>query len=287
MVARVWTHPFEFEARFEVLVPLSTEHPIPKLSLDGPIEKIATSRASATSPRDEIILDVEVKRRQRVDTLEGTIWIEGNAILCCCPDCSAPMSMRINLAMANCWRCDACIELSPAQCRAVRTALQNAESSSAALDSRVDSGSTYVPRPIRPNRVPRPAGDLPPGFEIGPRRQRWAIRRRINSIPAWLVSMLFHLILLLILGLVFLPYEALDPAITITTFIDAADTPGGEIAAIDVANTLSDDLLPAPLLEMGESELRQYKIRAEQDVRELQIDGVPLSEPAGRCIGPA
>lgn len=55
-------------------------------------------------------------------------WLEGNAIFCACPDCGAPMSVRLWLLTADCWRCGISIELTEDQRRAVE-ALQQAATS--------------------------------------------------------------------------------------------------------------------------------------------------------------
>src|SRR5262245_34460247 len=66
----------------------------------------------------------------------GEIWLDGNVILCACPDCRAPMSVRLWLMMADCWRCGTTIELSEEQERQVEQLLAQ--------------------------RPPRPAPPLPP-----------------------------------------------------------------------------------------------------------------------------
>ncbi|HND51282.1 MAG TPA: hypothetical protein PLV92_02755, partial [Pirellulaceae bacterium] len=35
----------------------------------------------------------------------GEIWLQGDTLLCACPDCRAPMSVRIWLMLADCWQC--------------------------------------------------------------------------------------------------------------------------------------------------------------------------------------
>ena len=43
------------------------------------------------------------------------IWLDGGVLACACPDCGAPMSIRLWLATADCWRCGASIELTEEQ----------------------------------------------------------------------------------------------------------------------------------------------------------------------------
>ena len=85
------------------------------------------------------------------------------------------------------------------------------------------------------------------------------------------------LILLLLLALIFLPQEVLDHAITITTYLDRSDQPGGDEHVIRIEDTIQDDLLPEPLLDMGERELREFKVRAQQDAEQLLMDDSPVA----------
>jgi hypothetical protein len=103
------------------------------------------------------------------------------------------------------------------------------------------------------------------------------MRDRFNAMPAWLVSMLLHLALLLILALILLPQEAWNEAITITTFLDTSDTTGGDVRPIRIDDMIQDDLLPEPLLDMGDRELREFKRQAEQDAQKLLVDDTPLA----------
>ncbi len=281
MVAKCWNDPLDqeaFEARLRALSPRTRDNLVPRVQIDGPYESIAASSSTqASAANGEFELDVDATRRQRIESPSGPIWIEGNAILCSCPDCDAPMSLRLNLAMANCWRCESCVELSPAQRRALQGAMQIATTHNERVDWAAGVAETTSPRQaLSARRRARAAGPAP-NFEIGPHRKRRTIRERIKPIPAWLVSMLFHLILLMTLALILLPHEPFDDTITITTYIDPSDQPGGELAAINIENQLTDDLLPAPLLEMGDAELRRFKLQADQDARQLQIDDAPLA----------
>src|SRR5262245_31950661 len=48
---------------------------------------------------------------------DEAIWLDGDVLSCACPDCRAPMSIRLWLRVADCWRCGASIELTEAQHR--------------------------------------------------------------------------------------------------------------------------------------------------------------------------
>ena len=43
------------------------------------------------------------------------VWLDGDVLSCACPDCGAPMSIRLWLMVADCFRCGASIELSEEQ----------------------------------------------------------------------------------------------------------------------------------------------------------------------------
>ena len=45
----------------------------------------------------------------------GSIWLDSDVLMCACPDCGAPMSIRIWLLVADCWQCGTSIELSEEQ----------------------------------------------------------------------------------------------------------------------------------------------------------------------------
>ncbi len=56
-----------------------------------------------------------------------TIYLDGGVLACACPDCGAPMSIRLWLMVADCWRCGCSIELSEEQEREALRLLQEQE----------------------------------------------------------------------------------------------------------------------------------------------------------------
>ncbi|QDU97481.1 Pectic acid lyase [Lignipirellula cremea] len=63
---------------------------------------------------------------------DADFWVEGDVIMCACPDCRSPMSVRMWLMIADCWHCGASIELSEEQEREVQRLLQERERKRAA-----------------------------------------------------------------------------------------------------------------------------------------------------------
>ncbi len=260
-------------------LPVGDERRIPRASLE--VEGVETGASVSHAPiRHEAGLALDAACRQRIDTPDGPVWLEGTLILCECPECHAPVSMRLSVSLANCWRCETCVELTAAQAQAV-----------AQLQSEGLGRERSASAPHRPTTDPRRRGaglvPLHPGNDPreravrtgGQPHLRRSMRDRFDAMPAWLVSLLLHLILLLLLALIFLPQDVIHEAITITTFLDRSDQPGGDEHVIHLEDTLQDDLLPEPLLEMGDRELREFKLRAEQDAAELLVDDSPVVPP--------
>lgn len=50
---------------------------------------------------------------------KARFWLDGETVLCGCPDCKAPMSVRIWLMTADCWRCGLSIDLTEEQEREI------------------------------------------------------------------------------------------------------------------------------------------------------------------------
>lgn len=55
------------------------------------------------------------------------IWLDGDVLACACPDCNAPMTIRIWLSLAECRMCGAAVELTEEQERAARQLLEARE----------------------------------------------------------------------------------------------------------------------------------------------------------------
>lgn len=264
-----------FESRLRHIAAGGARLKLPWQVLDAPFDAATVNPSIGVAVFDEVSWDFDAARRQRIDTCDGAIWIEGSSILCACPDCAAPLSLKLDLAMGQCWRCPAAVELTTAQRLAAAEAIRRSSGLDHPAVGRIEETTGHRRSVLGP--FAEPARRHPTEYQAGPRRARHALRDRLQATPAWLVSLLLHIILLLILALVLLPRELIDEAITITTFVRSLDQPGGVASPHDLERPLSDDLLPAPLLEMGEAELRHFKQQADQDARELLVDDAPLA----------
>ena len=83
-----------------------------------PQSTAAQQRMATASVSSRTIEHASAPPVTRDDNLE--FWLDGEALICRCPDCSAPMSVRLWLMLADCWRCGASIELDQEQEKRVR-----------------------------------------------------------------------------------------------------------------------------------------------------------------------
>lgn len=188
---------------------------------------------------------------------EAGIWLDGDVLACACPDCGAPMSIRLWLMVADCFRCGASIELTEEQEREALRLLRQREQAKLA-DSR-EAAAAISPTMLRKPR-PAPKPDIPatgspppqtapqPELQPHPRRVAAAEAHRgarahirdiyekggaavllgqlLRDLPAWLVSLVLHLVALLLLSLWVERAGEDDLSITLATSISAEDLPG-------------------------------------------------------------
>ena len=256
---------------------------------------------------------------------QPVVWLDGDVLACGCPDCNAPMSIRLWLMLADCFRCGATVELTEEQEREALRLLREREaqrrSESAAAGAAIRPRMTRRPKQAagvsrKPEpRIHRPAPPVPsetaadappsretrqpvearhpgawshpspattpkppPGRETQPVRRRVAaseahrgVRARVRQLyrhggvavwlsellrdlPAWLVSFVFHMVLLLLLSLWMVEPRQEQITLTLATSISEHDLEGqiGELnptaepydfedpGAIEVLHSLDD-----------------------------------------------
>jgi len=91
---------------------------------------------------------------------DGTIWLDGDVLACACPDCGAPMSIRLWLMVADCFRCGASIELTEEQEREALRLLREAEQAKRAESQAAAAAisPTMLRRP-KPRVAPKPTAE--------------------------------------------------------------------------------------------------------------------------------
>ncbi len=211
--------------------------------------------------------------RQIIETPQGAVWISGNAVMCVCPACQAPVSIRLWLMVADCWNCDSAMELSYQQQRAAEKLAEQlpaASSQSERSHSLPAADPEADPQPLSPASL---APLVPPER---PRRLVHLIHKLTNTLPAWLISLLVHLVLLLILALILLPTSQQSPTITLATAVGPRDEIGGaDLQAVEELPLEFDSITP-PDAERIERELKKVEVAAAEDARELLIDPHPV-----------
>ena len=176
----------------------------PRVSLHSPLNQ----PRSTTGPRqaDATTVDIESTRLHRVSTPQGDLWIRGNTLLCACPTCNAPMTIRVWLELADCWRCPTSIELSAEQLAAVQQLLGTAPAPPIAaphvpfdqwIDPPDDSDLTPPLEPVLESGIDHRREELDRLTQSNTAAQ--ILRHGFSAVPAWLVSFLFHLIAILLL----------------------------------------------------------------------------------------
>lgn len=267
-----------------------SSEPLPEPAVGGPPPVAEPSAANS--------------RQQRSTSQTGVVWLDGNVLMCACPDCDAPMSIRLWLMVADCWQCGTSIELSEELIREAEQLLKLQQSkeerpATAATPSQPASAPARpIPPAVAQPTPPRDNVDRGPSTRPG-QRQRTSATTRLNrepgrlqrtvpsgvtapsgvtvwldglfdQTPAWLVSLVFHLILLTLLGLLTLG-ESTEDIITLSTTVSKWVEEGGEVLPTDPLAEITYDLLPKNV-DIDDPRQRAALLRAEQDAKQLRMD---------------
>ncbi len=262
-----------------------SQHSTPHLFLNLDTATLPDSRPIQEAPRVDLGQDISPTLTHRVSCKEGDIWLAGSALLCSCPDCNAPMTIRVWLGLADCWRCQTSISLTEEQIHAVNKLAKKT------IPKR-SSASLPVPMPVRQTvglstkvtQQPRESTSVAhwseDELESLSRTSSIAnfVRNGFVGTPAWLVSLILHVIVILILGLiVFRDQPPPQPTITLSTSLSSDERLGGDIRFENPANDLRDDFKLASEMTKGENELRQFMEKANRDAKSLQNDPIPIA----------
>ncbi|MBN82978.1 MAG: hypothetical protein CMJ70_22840 [Planctomycetaceae bacterium] len=296
--------------------PVAAMPPVLPLDSDQPLSAELTRAITLEQHSDAV-----PGGQQKAGGPDG-IWFDGSTLLCGCPECRAPMSIRLWLAVADCWQCETSIQLTEEQERQAHRLLQQHQSSRTAVGPSlaqpvVDSPAPHVPLPAE--HVSKPLDPVVAGAPPAPvlpsppraRRRRAAAsteaHRRLRphtatalatawlselftDLPSWLISLVFHLILLTILGLLTLG-DLQDRMITLSTVVSRNVREG--VAEFSLQQDEAQFQLPPPSeFDVNNQTDRQILLRAEQEARQLRVDSellettVPLEQVRQRVQGP-
>lgn len=279
------------------VVDLSSSTPLPELpespALTGESPRVPESGLSARSRQP---------RASASGALPRGFWLSGDVLMCACPDCGAPMTVRLWLMVADCWYCRTSVELTEEQEQAARQVLEerSPQSGGAATDQTAprstpeargngspatlvgtgmaaSAGSSPRPRPRvahEPSAPPRARGSRT--AENLQRRRQASSRfsNRVNdflkNMPAWLCSLLFHIILLTVLGL--LTNEQQSGAyITLSTRVNRLVREGGDTRIVDPSDESVYDLGIPDTMDLTDPAVQRAMVRAHQDARRLRV----------------
>ncbi len=245
---------------------------------------------------------------------DGTFWLDGDVLACACPDCGAPMSIRLWLMVADCFRCGASLELTEEQEREALDLLKQAERAKRAESQAAAAAiSPTVLRKPKPHPAtepgPQPAPEAPvaplrpaeePAAEPRARPRRVAAsqtyrgaRARVREIyekggvavllsgffrelPAWLVSAVIHLVAMLLMALWISEAPSDAEKITLATAVSVEEFEGDEFEA-DESELDSFDFDNAGAVELFDD--IETDMGAPTDEAELAPVAPPIDEP--------
>jgi hypothetical protein len=199
------------------------------------------------------------------------------------------MTIRLWLLIADCWKCGISVELTEEQQREAQQLLERRRTDSphhAQAEAGRESSPAPVPlsEPARPQPLAEPLEPpvaRPVALPHWPSSQRsgdFAPRRSprwfnpLRDMPAWLVSFLFHLLLLILLGVLKLGGKPNGPFITLSTTVSRLVQEGGDRVRIDPRNEFAYDL-PVPVdVNLNDDAQREALVRADKDAQRIRLD---------------
>lgn len=200
-------------------------------------------------------------------------YLRDGVVLCACPDCGAPMTVRLWLLLADCWKCEAAIELDEQAEHEIASLLETPTAE--------EPVPAPVPAPIFNEPPPTSTASPEPEAAVESLRRTTAGARLydwIRSTPAWLISALIHAILLTLLALVFIvPEGALDPEIILSTLVSREHREGGAISVQPLENEIAFDLPIPDQVDMENEKQRQALIAEAKEAKTLTQDDRPPS----------
>lgn len=260
---------------------------------------------------------------------ENEFWLAGDVVMCACPDCRSPMSVRLWLMLADCWRCGASIELTEMQEAAIQSLMAGTHerrtperdrqtmANSATAPSRWNTATPASPaaraapagsaravraaptaaaaRPMPATNSPRVpserfdsatlaarppvssgmpltvSGEAPTGRPGRSHRGHPAVQVLANT-PAWLVSLVLHLLLVLVLAMITFDERQRTVGITLSSYVGNIQNRGELNAEVDPDDELSHVQLRPDNIDLKDKKFRETLLAADQLARELRID---------------
>lgn len=299
---------------------------------DSSAEPFAKSPAVSGGATDRVVPRSGDSLRQGSPESPTEIWLDGGVLACACLQCGAPMSIRLWLRMADCWRCGLSIELTEEQEQQAMRLLQQweAEREQRTADAAAEIRPTIsraVPKTRPTNAEPKPsrapsaktgrwAAEVAPGtspkLTLVPQearhrgdvpRREWyrqaAVGARPRSaahafwsdLPAWLISLIFHMVALLLLALLTAPDLTERAAITLSTSINYRDIEGEEglLQERDVLPTEFEEsglAVPIDIIADAPPGVDEVKVPALADPAPLNISSLVVDSSVTSPLAP-
>jgi len=218
-------------------------------------------------------------------------WLNGQSASCACPDCAAPMTIRLWLMIADCWQCGCSIELTAEQERQIQSMLGGGSAPATQLLPKTPS---TTPPSDRRQAVPDQDADPRPQYNklgnnakrqpttrvptespvrLKSTQHRKSLRNWLSNMPAWLISLLFHMALLALLALLIFDSDTdmEDFYITLSTEANRSHWLGGETRFDQPSDAFQFDM-PLPDKDSKSPQQKAALVKANQDARELRVD---------------
>ncbi len=236
-----------------------------------------SSNSSIAEPTETASHRVVIGGREYVFT--------GRTILARCPDCAGPVTIQWWLGTGDCWHCGCAVDLAKETIEQLRQAREE-------FEERAGIASSDLAVPL-PRGLSRTGGwSAIQSSAVGESDSRWAelerltrstsasqrLARFLSSLPAWFVSFLLHMFLILILALFVFQNQASDSlSLVMSTFYDPARREGGIVSLERPERELADDVTPEGL---GLEQLLSPREldAARSDALTLTLDPHPLGQ---------
>jgi hypothetical protein len=227
----------------------------------------------------------------------GGFWLDGDVLMCTCPECRAPMSVRVWLMIADCWNCGVSIELSEEQIREVERVLARTPPPPDRKNSEVQRPQAVVaappprpspPPPTAPTRPPDRQRFRPPPTPAAPARAAAQpvrpvapkheedhfdiLRALFRDMPAWLISFIIHMAMLMLLALIQRPSDDNGPTITLSASVNPIHSDGGDVLKMPQTPEAKFDLPLPEKADLDDPIKREALLAANQEARELRLD---------------
>jgi len=196
-----------------------------------------------TAPDDNATDDLTDTATHHLQSNSREITVSGTAMMGQCPHCSAPLTIRTWLALADCWRCDTSIAVNelvlpdPAATPVTPSDLSAPSAppnlASPATQNELATDSYREPEPENRTTISDLDALTLKSFIAT------SIRQLLSLSPAWIISLVLHLILLMVMGLIVLGINNAPDTIVLSVDI-SPDRHTGQGIQVDASPTEDD-----------------------------------------------